>query len=90
MNNGYMNSLEDEVSSSGGPSPTPPGSSASPSPTPILQPSRPMKSSNGNGLDLNMTAQEMRAMLAARKKEKMDPKTQKIDLKKKYDIVQTL
>lgn len=81
-----MNSMEDEVSSSG-PSPTPPGSSASPSPTPMLQPSR-MKSANG--LDLNMTAQEMRAMLAARKKEKMDPKTQKMDLKKKYDIVQTL
>ncbi|CAL8082041.1 unnamed protein product [Orchesella dallaii] len=82
--NGYI--MEDEISSAGA-SPTPPGSSASPSPTPMLQPTRTKAS---NGLDLNMTAQEMRAMLAARKKEKMDPKTQKIDLRKKYDIVQTL
>jgi len=37
-----------------------------------------------------MTAQEMRALLAARKKDKLDPKAQNIDLRKKYDIIQTL
>ncbi len=45
---------------------------------------------HSNLLDLNMTAQEMRAKLAAKKKDKMDPKNQNIDLKKKYDIIQTL
>ncbi|CAG7718637.1 unnamed protein product [Allacma fusca] len=82
--NGF--SMDEDVSSSG-PSPTPPGSSASPSPTPI------MSLSNGKSnktLDLNMTAQEMRAILAARKKEKLDAKNAKIDLRKKYDIIQTL
>jgi membrane-associated protease RseP (regulator of RpoE activity) len=83
--NGF--SITDEDVSSSGPSPTPPGSSASPSPTPI------MSLSNGKSnktLDLNMTAQEMRAILAARKKEKLDAKNAKIDLRKKYDIIQTL
>jgi hypothetical protein len=76
------NGFNYEDANSTGASPTPPGSSASPSPTPIL-----IKT---NTLDLNMTAQEMRAMLAARKKEKLDPKNQKMDLRKKYDIIQTL
>jgi hypothetical protein len=78
---------EDEGSSFGAPSPTPPPSSPSPQPTRISV--QPMKSSN-DFLDLNMTAQEMRAKLAAKKKDKMDPKNQKIDLRKKYDIIQTL
>jgi hypothetical protein len=81
--NGF--SMDDDTSSTG-PSPTPPGSSASPSPTPIIS-SMSTKSSNSS-LDLNMTAQEMRAKLAARKK--FDPKSQKIDVRKKYDIIQTL
>jgi len=81
--NGFSN---DDDGSSYGPSPTPPASSASPSPVPMLK-----KSGNSsNFLDLNMTAQEMRAKLAAKKKDKMDPKNQKIDLQKKYDIIQTL
>lgn len=79
--------------SSLGPSPTPPASSASPSPTPYSDEPRirtPGSKSSTNGLDLNMTASEMRAKLAAKKKDKMDPKNQKIDLRKKYDIIQTL
>lgn len=83
--NGYAN--EDDGSSLG-PSPTPPmtTNSASPSPVPMLT----KAGNHSNLLDLNMTAQEMRAKLAARKKDKMDPKNQNIDLKKKYDIIQTL
>jgi Na(+)/H(+) exchange regulatory cofactor NHE-RF2 len=80
--NGF--SMDDD---SMGPSPTPPGSTASPSPTPILMSSGSTKGSNSS-LDLNMTAQEMRAKLAARKK--FDPKNQKMDLRKKYEIIQTL
>ncbi|OXA36846.1 hypothetical protein Fcan01_28375 [Folsomia candida] len=97
--NGYNgngnHSVDDDGGSSlgGGPSPTPYAmsttpSSASPSPIPMLTKSS--SGSNANGLDLNMTASEMRAKLAARKKDKMDPKNQNIDLKKKYDIIQTL
>lgn len=42
-----------------------------------------------NSLNLNMTAKELRAQLAAKKK--YDPKKdQTIDFKKKYDIVQKL
>jgi len=83
--NGDMKDPVDEYPSSSGPSPSP-TSTATPSPTPVITSSKP----SVGGLDLNMTAQEMRAKLAARKKEKVDPKNQKIDLQKKYQIIQTL
>lgn len=44
----------------------------------------------GPTLDLNMSVQEMRAKLAAKKKEKMDAKNAKIDLRKKHDIIEML
>lgn len=42
----------------------------------------------GEGLNLKMTVAELRAKLAAKKK--YDPKTDTVDLRKKYDIVQKL
>lgn len=42
----------------------------------------------GEGLNLRMTAAELRAKLAAKKK--YDPKTDTVDLRKKYEIVQKL
>lgn len=44
--------------------------------------------SQNNSLNLNMTAAELRAQLATRKK--YDPKKDTLDFKKKYDIVQKL
>ncbi|KAL1454987.1 hypothetical protein WDU94_009114 [Cyamophila willieti] len=43
---------------------------------------------NQNNLNLNMSAKELRAKLAQRKK--YDPKKDYLDIKKKYDIVQKL
>lgn len=40
------------------------------------------------GLNLKMTAAELRAKLAAKKK--YDPKNDSVDLRKKYEIVQKL
>lgn len=40
------------------------------------------------GLNLKMTAAELRAKLAAKKK--FDPKSVSVDLRKKYEIVQKL
>jgi hypothetical protein len=41
-----------------------------------------------SSLNLNMTAKELRAQLASRKK--YDPKKESMDFKKKFDIVQKL
>lgn len=41
-----------------------------------------------SGLDLNMSAAELRARLAARKK--FDPKRDTIDLRRKHEIIQTM
>jgi hypothetical protein len=41
-----------------------------------------------SSLNLNMTAKELRAKLASRKK--YDPKKESMDFKKKFDIVQKL
>jgi len=84
MRNGH--SMEDEMSSCGA-SPTPPTATPSPTPLNMMSSSSSTKGSN-NSLDLNMSAQEMRAKLAARKK--FDPKKSQMDLRKKYDIIQTL
>lgn len=46
------------------------------------------KVASGEGLNLRMTAAELRAKLAAKKK--YDPKADAVDLRKKYDIVQKL
>lgn len=48
----------------------------------------PAMNSQNTTLNLNMTAKELRAQLAARKK--YDPKKDSLDFKKKYDIVQKL
>uniref|UniRef100_A0A1B6H1L5 PDZ domain-containing protein n=1 Tax=Cuerna arida TaxID=1464854 RepID=A0A1B6H1L5_9HEMI len=48
----------------------------------------PNMNNQNNTLNLNMTAKELRAQLAARKK--YDPKKDALDFKKKYDIVQKL
>ncbi|XP_073848020.1 uncharacterized protein [Musca autumnalis] len=53
--------------------------SAAPAPAPTVK---------VGGLQLNMTAAEMRAKLMSRKK--YDPKNESVDLKKKYEIVQKL
>ncbi|XP_055857844.1 Na(+)/H(+) exchange regulatory cofactor NHE-RF1 [Episyrphus balteatus] len=45
-------------------------------------------SQNKPGLNLNLTAAEMRAKLLAKKK--FDPKNDSVDLKKKFDIIQKL
>lgn len=44
--------------------------------------------SAGESLNLKMTAAELRAKLAAKKK--YDPKNDSVDLRKKYEIVQKL
>lgn len=41
-----------------------------------------------SGLNLNMSAAEMRAMLA--RKKKADPRKDSLDLRKKYEIIQNL
>lgn len=46
------------------------------------------KGANSETLNLKMTAAELRAKLAARKK--YDPKNDTVDLRKKYEIVQKL
>lgn len=48
----------------------------------------PIKEKENGTLNLNMTAAELRAKLAAKKK--FDPKKESMDFKKKYDIVQKL
>uniref|UniRef100_A0A1B0CC53 Putative na+/h+ exchange regulatory cofactor nhe-rf1 n=1 Tax=Lutzomyia longipalpis TaxID=7200 RepID=A0A1B0CC53_LUTLO len=45
-------------------------------------------SARDGGLNLQMTAAELRAKLAARKK--YDPKSESVDIKKKFDIIQKL
>lgn len=46
------------------------------------------KGANSETLNLKMTAAELRAKLAAKKK--YDPKNDTVDLRKKYEIVQKL
>lgn len=58
-------------------SPPPPASTSTPTTPPSM-----------GGLNLNMTAAELRAKLAAKKK--FDPKTDSVDLRKKFEIVQKL
>lgn len=48
----------------------------------------PQSSASSGGLNLTMTAAELRAKLAAKKK--YDPKNDTVDLRKKYEIVQKL
>lgn len=50
--------------------------------------SKPTSIMSRDGLNLKMTAAELRAQLAAKKK--YDPKTDTVDLRKKYEIVQKL
>ncbi|XP_061400545.1 Na(+)/H(+) exchange regulatory cofactor NHE-RF1 [Musca vetustissima] len=57
------------------------GSTAAPAPSSTT-------TAKTGGLQLNMTAAEMRAKLLSRKK--YDPKNESVDLKKKYEIVQKL
>jgi hypothetical protein len=46
------------------------------------------QNNRNTSLNLNMTAKELRAKLASRKK--YDPKKESMDFKKKFDIVQKL
>lgn len=68
--------------------------SASPSsgnnrtPEPVKTPEQNGTSTKSHGLNLNMTAAELRAKLAAKKK--FDPKNDSVDLRKKFEIVQKL
>ena len=49
----------------------------------------PSKSSNWGGLNLDMTAREMREMIGSKKKK--DPRRdERLDFYKKYEIIQTL
>ncbi|XP_053658197.1 Na(+)/H(+) exchange regulatory cofactor NHE-RF1 [Anopheles marshallii] len=52
------------------------------------EPSKTTPTTEGKKLNLPMTAAEMRAQLAARKK--YDPKSEVCDLRKKYDIIQKM
>lgn len=64
------------------PSPPPPSSNGTTTTTTSSA------SSTGSGLNLNMTAAELRAKLAAKKK--FDPKSGSVDLRKKFEIVEKL
>lgn len=59
------------------------------SPEPVKSPEQNGTSTTkSHGLNLNMTAAELRAKLAAKKK--FDPKNDSVDLRKKFEIVQKL
>lgn len=57
-------------------------------PEPVKTPEQNGTSTKSHGLNLNMTAAELRAKLAAKKK--FDPKNDSVDLRKKFEIVQKL
>lgn len=57
-------------------------------PEPVKTPEQNGSSTKSHGLNLNMTAAELRAKLAAKKK--FDPKNDSVDLRKKFEIVQKL
>lgn len=57
-------------------------------PEPVKAPEQNGTSTKSHGLNLNMTAAELRAKLAAKKK--FDPKNDSVDLRKKFEIVQKL
>lgn len=57
-------------------------------PEPVKTPEQNGTSAKSHGLNLNMTAAELRAKLAAKKK--FDPKNDSVDLRKKFEIVQKL
>lgn len=60
-----------------------------PTPEPVKTPEQNGTSTKSHGgLNLNMTAAELRAKLAAKKK--FDPKNDSVDLRKKFEIVQKL
>lgn len=66
-------------------------SSSSPASTPAPTPAPSVASNNAynsSGLNLNMSAAEMRAMLA--RKKKADPRKDTLDLRKKYEIIQNM
>lgn len=65
-----------------------PKSGTTPTPEPVKTPEQNGKSTKTPGLNLNMTAAELRAKLAAKKK--FDPKNDSVDLRKKFEIVQKL
>lgn len=65
-----------------------PKSGTTRTPEPVKAPEQNGKSTKSPGLNLNMTAAELRAKLAAKKK--FDPKNDSVDLRKKFEIVQKL
>jgi len=69
-------------------SPASPKSENNGNPEPVKTPEQNGTSTKSHGLNLNMTAAELRAKLAAKKK--FDPKNDSVDLRKKFEIVQKL
>ncbi|XP_071545754.1 uncharacterized protein [Panulirus ornatus] len=72
------------------PAPTP-APAPVPAPTAAKPATKPLASNNtynSSGLNLNMSAAEMRAMLA--RKKKADPRKDTVDLRKKYEIIQNM
>lgn len=65
-----------------------PGTTTTRTPEPVKAPEQNGTSTKSHGLNLNMTAAELRAKLAAKKK--FDPKNDSVDLRKKFEIVQKL
>lgn len=65
-----------------------PQSATNRTPEPVKTPEQNGSATKSHGLNLNMTAAELRAKLAAKKK--FDPKNDSVDLRKKFEIVQKL
>lgn len=70
-----------------------PPSRSSTSPITPTSPTRPLSVATitavaNSGLDINMSAAQLRARLASRKK--FDPKRDTIDLRRKHEIIQTM
>jgi len=87
--NNNITALEQVTISAPSPSVTPePKSNGTPEPKSNGTPAPVSPAATSNGLNLNMTAQEMRQRLASRKKR--DPKQESLDARKKYEIIQSM
>ena len=69
------------------------GSSSRTTPSPVMHQHPNLERSDSDrtdwdGLSLNLSAREMRERIGSKKK--TDPRKEKLDMRKKYDIIQTL
>ena len=69
------------------------GSSSRTTPSPVMHQHSTLERSDSDrtdwdGLSLNLSAREMRERIGSKKK--TDPRKEKLDMRKKYDIIQTL